>query len=76
MIGEKVKSARVALGMTQQELADIVHISRVEVNKIENNKVPKIRAGTVLSIARALNVSMDFLFCDECLENEPLNNED
>ena len=73
MVGDKIKLKRRELGMTQQKLADLVGISRIEINKIENNKVPNLRAGTAFSIAKALKVSMDFLFCDECLENEPVN---
>ena len=73
MVGEKIKLTRRTLGITQQELADIVGISRVEINKIENNKVPNLGVKTALSIAKALKVSIDFLFCDECLDNEPVN---
>ena len=76
MVGEKIKSARLASGITQQELADIVQISRIELSKIENNKAPQMRASTAVKIARALKVPTDFLFCDECLGNEPVNNED
>ena len=75
MVGEQIKSVRTELGITQKELADIVGISRVAMNRIENNIAPKTRAVTALRIARALNVSMDFLFCDECLDTEPENSE-
>lgn len=75
MVGDKIKLTRLARGMTQQELADLAQITRVEVNKIENNKVPHLRAFTAVKIARALNVPTDFLFCDECLDNEPVNRE-
>lgn len=70
MIGDRIRVARAALKMTQQELADIVGISRPAINRIENNKTPKLRASTAFSIAQALKVSMDFLFCDYCLGNE------
>lgn len=70
MVGDKIKLTRRISNMTQQELADIVGISRIEINKIENNKVPNLRAITAVKIARALKVPTDFLFCDECLQNE------
>ena len=73
MVGDKIKLTRQSLGLTQQKLADMIGISRIEINKIENNKAPNLRAGTAFSIAKALKVSMDFLFCDECLDNEPEN---
>ena len=70
MVGERIKSARLLLDMTQKELAEIVGISRTSLNRIENNKVPKMKASTAVQIARALNVPTDFLFYDECLQNE------
>lgn len=70
MVGERIKSARLLLGMTQKELAEIAGISRTSLNRIENKKVPKMKASTAVQIARALNVPMDFLFYDERLQNE------
>ena len=70
MVGDKIRSARLTLGMTQKELAGIVGISRTSLNRIENNKVPKMKANTAVKIAWALKVQMDFLFCDERLQNE------
>ena len=67
MVGDKIRSARLTLGMTQK---GIVGISRTSLNRIENNKVPKMKANTAVKIAWALNVPMDFLFCDERLQNE------
>ena len=70
MVGDIIKSARSNLGMTQKELADIAGISRTSLNRIENNKVTKMKANTAFNIAKALKVSLDFLFCDECIQNE------
>lgn len=70
MVGEKIKSERIRKGFTQQELATIVGISRPAMNRIENNKVSQMKASTAVKISRALEVSMDFLFCDDCLQNE------
>ena len=75
MMGNRIKVARAALNMTQQELADTVGISRPALNRIENNKAPNMRASTALHIATALKVPMDFLFCDLCLENESKDGE-
>ena len=64
MVGERIRSARSKMGMTQKELAEIVGISRTSINRIENNKVPKMKASTAYGIAQALKVTMEFLFCD------------
>ena len=75
MVGDKIKLTRRTLRITQQELADMVGISRIELNKIENNKAPNLRATTAVKIARALKVPTDFLFCDLCLDNESQEDE-
>ena len=70
MVGDKIRSARSKTGMTQKELADRVGISRAALNRIENSNVLKMKASTAFNIAKALRVPMDYLFCDECLQNE------
>ena len=75
MVGDRIRVARAALKMTQQELADNVGITRSAINRIENNKVPKFRVSTAVRISMALKVPMDFLFCDSCLDNESQKDE-
>jgi putative transcriptional regulator len=60
----KIKLARVAKNMTQQELADRIGVSRQTINLIEKDKYnPTIKL--CISIAKALGKSLDELFMDE-----------
>ena len=53
--GDKVKAARYTANMTQQELADLMHLSRRTISLYEmNRRVPK-NAGTVIKLSKALN---------------------
>lgn len=57
----KLKSARAALDLSQQELADLVGVSRQTINAIEKGDYnPTIRL--CISICRALGKSLDELF--------------
>lgn len=60
MVGEKIKYRRVELGLTQDELCKKAGISKSFLSEIENGK-KSISAETLLNIAEALNVSLDFL---------------
>lgn len=60
----KLKSARAALDLSQQELAEKVGVSRQTINAIEKGDYnPTIRL--CIAICRALGKSLDDLFWDE-----------
>lgn len=60
MIGDKIKSLRITDGMTQQELADKLGISKVAISNWELNKGnPNYEA--LKKIAEIFGVSTDFL---------------
>lgn len=60
----KLKSARAALDMSQQELADAVGVSRQTINAIERGDYnPTIRL--CIAICRKLGKSLDELFWDD-----------
>ena len=60
----RLKSARAALDMSQQQLADAVGVSRQTINAIEKGDYnPTIRL--CLAICRALGKTLDELFWDE-----------
>ena len=64
----KFKEARKRAGMTQQELADKLHISFVNISQYENNKRnPKLN--TIRRIAAALGVHESDLMGDYDLSN-------
>ncbi|SCX25856.1 putative transcriptional regulator [Ruminococcaceae bacterium P7] len=60
----KLKSARAALDLSQQQLAEKVGVSRQTINAIEKGDYnPTIRL--CIAICRALGKSLDDLFWDE-----------
>ncbi len=60
----KLKSARAALDMSQQELADAVGVSRQTINAIERGDYnPTIRL--CLAICKKLGKSLDELFWED-----------
>lgn len=62
---EKVKTARLELGLTQTQLAEKVDISLRTVTAYEKGEKSP-RAGTMLRLAKALGVSVKFLSNDDC----------
>ncbi len=66
----KLKSARAAKDLSQQQLAEIVGVSRQTINAIEKGDYnPTIRL--CLSICYALDKSLDELFWEENTEKSP-----
>ena len=66
----KLKSARAAKDLSQQQLADMVGVSRQTINAIEKGDYnPTIRL--CLSICYALDKSLDELFWEENAEKLP-----
>lgn len=63
-LGEKIREARKAAGLTQEELASVMSVSRQAVTKWESDKgIPDIENLKVLS--KVLDVSIDYLLGDE-----------
>ena len=62
-VGQRIKSAREAKNLTQEELAALVNLSPTHVSVIERGlKVTKL--DTFVAIANALDVSADTLLID------------
>ena len=60
----RLKAARAALDLSQQELAERVGVSRQTINAIENNKYDPTLA-LAFQLSRALGVPVDGLFLPE-----------
>jgi len=60
MIGERLSELRKDLGYTQQELADMLGISKFSISSYENDKTTPDDDMKV-KIAKQLNISMDYL---------------
>lgn len=60
-LASRLKEVRIAAGLTQAELADLVRVSRKTINTVENGVfVPSTTLA--LTLARALGTTVDELF--------------
>lgn len=60
VIGEEVKTARTAKGLTQDELAGLVGISRNYISDIERGQyTPSVK--TLAALAATLDIDLNFL---------------
>ncbi|MBS5886537.1 helix-turn-helix transcriptional regulator [Clostridium sp.] len=69
MLGEKVKTLRKALKITQKELAMAVGVSQSTIGMIEGNKQGASN-DTLLKLAKALNTTVDNLLSNNSFDNE------
>lgn len=63
-IGQKIKKARLAKGLTQQELGDMVGVQKSAIAKYENGRVVNIKRSTLQKITSALNMRPSELIFD------------
>ena len=72
-MGERIRRARENARLTQWQLADICILSAAHMGHIERgSRLPSLEA--VFRIARALNISMDYLIADSLNSDEVLLN--
>ena len=76
-VGEKIKTARLAKGMTQEELGEILGVQKSAIAKYENGRVVNIKRSTLKKISDALGIPPHELIFDEklMLENKAPSNE-
>ena len=55
-IGEKIRNARIAKGLTQEELGKMVGLQKSAIAKYENGRVVNIKRSTLQKLAQALNL--------------------
>lgn len=68
-IGERIRMCRKQLGLSQEELADMVNITPQTISNAELG-IKAIRAESIAQIALALKVSTDFLLLGRVTEYE------
>jgi transcriptional regulator with XRE-family HTH domain len=61
-MGYKIKDLRIARNMSQEELAEKSGVSRTIISFLETGKDVETKTGTLQKIAKALDVSLAFLF--------------
>lgn len=66
-IGQKIRDARLARGMTQEELGDLVGLQKSAIAKYETGRVVNIKRSTMQKLAKALGLRGS----DLAIESEP-----
>lgn len=59
--GERIKSARESVGLTQEQLGRMCHTTKQTIYKYETGIITNIPIDRLVSIAQALNVSAEYL---------------
>ena len=55
-VGEKIRNARLAKGMTQEELGEILGVQKSAIAKYENGRVVNIKRSTLKKISDVLDI--------------------
>ena len=55
-IGDKIRDARIAKGLTQEELGKLVGLQKSAIAKYENGRVVNIKRSTLQKLANALDL--------------------
>ena len=63
-IGKRIKKRREELGMTQEQLADVLYIKKNTISYYEKDKID-IKISALVNIARALSTSVSYLVGEE-----------
>ena len=63
-IGEKIKNARLAKGMTQQELGELLGVQKSAIAKYESGRVVNIKRSTLKKISDILGIRPSELIFD------------
>ena len=66
-IGQKIKHARIAKGLTQEELGNLIGLQKSAIAKYENGRVVNIKRSTLQKLAQAL----DLKGSDLIIESDP-----
>ncbi len=70
-IGEKIRAARLAKGMTQEELGEILGVQKSAVAKYENGRIVNIKRSTLKKISDVLGIRPSELIYEK-IEKNPI----
>ncbi len=59
-MGQRIKAQRIRMGMTQEELADILYLKKSSISRYENDK-DEMQAARLGELAKALHTTPDYL---------------
>lgn len=74
-IGNKIKELRVALGLTQEQLGEMVGVKKAAINKYEKGSVKNIKRTMQIELAKALQVKPFELFYGDSATTDMLTEE-
>lgn len=65
-MGYRIKERREELRMSQEELSEKSGVNRTTISMIETGKAEQVLTGTLVALAKALETTVDKIFCPEC----------
>lgn len=71
-VGEKIRGARIAKRMTQEELGNKIGVQKSAIAKYENGRVVNIKRSTLQKIAKVLDLRPSELIFEESVERDPV----
>ena len=74
--GDRIRRCRRSLDMTQEELAKKIGVTKATINKYETGITPNLKRPRIEAIAKALDVSPEYLMCWSDSPGRPLTFED
>lgn len=72
LLHQRIQAARVAKGISQKRMAEILGISQPGYSQIESGKYPNMKIATLVRICEILNVTPDYLLEFSDYENGEL----
>lgn len=72
-IGERIRDARLAAGLTQKELAQKIGVKFSAIAKYESGRVVNLKRETIAALASVLNVRPSWLLCMDDDSDLPAN---
>ena len=69
--GEKIRQLRKQLGMTQEELGNLIGVQKAAINKYETGVVVNLKKSTIAALSNALHVSPVELLSPNDLDEVP-----
>ena len=64
-VGAKIRDARIAKGLTQEQLGDLIGVQKSAVAKYENGRVVNIKRSTLKKISSVLEIKPSELFFED-----------
>jgi len=68
----KIKELRKEKGITQEELANMLHLKRSVISKYENGNIP-LTDGLIIELSRLFNVTSDYILGNSIDRNPKMN---